>query len=299
MKKILALSIVLIMAFTLSAHTEPFVMLALASPSLVFSRTGMSGECSIEELENSEAMFFSLPDEVMKSGISLSDMTSDNIMKAGKTMLDLAFLISGLDNSEVLEASGSVVFQPDADENEGRVSLDIIYDDVSLLYRFGSRTDSTRLDGKVRIEFLFFEKPLVVIRISSEDMLINGNPSYYKEEMDVEVWMNEELVSAYMAYRDADMEAMHREVASELSPHTGMTEADILAFASSHDSLDLLDALSFLSLASRDDDLDELEILSLLISPRVVLNGVVQEDIQLGNLMNLALGIDNLVSSFE
>ena len=305
MKKIVTLLLVVVFSLSLYAYTEPLVMLSLLSPAMLFSGESYAEEYDVSLLNQDSAILLTLPSEMQMASISLADITSDDFMTMGKAMIDLAFFASKYENSEILDSSGRIGLVPSFDLAEGTVSMDIIYDDVSLLYRLGSSMNTVTIDGSVNVETAFYEEPLVTVYIRTEDILVNGDSSLSQQDAAIRILLNEDLVSAYMKYSGKNMAEMRYDSAAALLGEEGLRymglddEKSLLDFASSHSVLDILDAVSFIGIASYDSSLDELDIVAMLVQPEVSVNGEVIEEIDLRNLLQTAIDIRNFTAMIK
>ena len=305
MKKIVTLLLLVVFSLSLYAYTEPLVMLSLLSPAMLFSGESYAEEYDVSLLNQDSAILLTLPSEMQMASISLADITSDDFMTMGKAMIDLAFFASKYENSEILDSSGRIRLVPSFDLAEGTVSMDIIYDDVSLLYRLGSSMNTVTIDGSVNVEAAFYEEPLVTVYIRTEDILVNGDSSLSQQDAAIRILLNEDLVSAYMKYSGKNMAEMRYDSAAALLGEEGLRymglddEKSLLDFASSHSVLDILDAVSFIGIASYDSSLDELDIVAMLVQPEVSVNGEVKEEINLRNLLQTAIDIRNFTAMIK
>lgn len=305
MKKIVTLLLVVVFSLSLYAYTEPLVMLSLLSPAMLFSGESYAEEYDVSLLNQDSAILLTLPSEMQMASISLADITSDDFMTMGKAMIDLAFFASKYENSEILDSSGHIRLVPSFDLAEGTVSMDIIYDDISLLYRLGSSMNTVTIDGSVNVEVAFYEEPLVTVYIRTEDILVNGDSSLSQQDAAIRILLNEDLVSAYMKYSGKNMAEMRYDSAAALLGEEGLRymglddEKSLLDFAASHSVLDILDAVSFIGVASYDSSLDELDIVAMLVQPEVSVNGEVIEEIDLRNLLQTAIDIRNFTAMIK
>ena len=304
MKKIalLLLSVVLSVC-PLFAVTEPAVMISLASPALSLAETGNPGQYEISSFYRDSQMLFALPSEIIASDLSFSSMLSANMIKMGDALLDLLLLYSGSENSEVLSSMGSVTFMLSADVQSGKIVLSVSYDDIELLYRFGSRISNASLDGDVAITASFFENPLFSTYINTGDISIDGDPSYSDKEIELRLEANTPLMASYLLHMGTDMESMRPLVASfiagtpEASAFGLYTAEDVIDFAAENNALDILDTASFVYVAMSDPSLDEMDIISMIVIPSIYIDGEPAEDIDLEKAMRWAFDFMNLADS--
>ncbi len=305
MKKIISILLVLLVALSLYSATEPAFMISLAVPSFVFAETGVHGSYSLSELPEEGQLLFVLPAEVKARSLSLSSMLSENLVDITGAMFDIAMLYSGFEDSSVMSASGNISFEPSVDFDNGLVSLAVSYDDVSVLYKFGSRISSTELDGDVRIYAEFFTPSLFSVYIATDDFTIDGDSSYSGKSIELRIDSNDSLIRSYMDFAGVDPVSLRPFAASLVAetPIAAMlgleTGDDIIEFAETHDALDLLDTLSFFTVASSDPDLNELEIVSMLVVPSMYVDGGPAPDINLEKAMRWALDIVSFANTLS
>ena len=304
MKKIsLLLLVVLALIGTVGAETEPAVMFSLSSPAFLFAESGNPGMYELSSLYDNEAILFALPAEVISSELSFSDMISGNVIEMGDAMLGLVLLYSGFENSEVLSGDGSVSFAPDVDIENGMVSLDISYENISLLYRFGARVENTTLDGDLSLITSFFEPSLFSAYIKTDGILINGDSSYSGKEVEIRIDANSEVMDSYLKYMGIDKTSARELVASAFAetPFASSLGLDtpeaVLAFAESNNALDIVDTAAFIYAASSDSSLDEMDIFSMIVIPSLYIDGELSEDIDLEKVMRWSLDFMNFADS--
>ena len=134
-KLILVFASVLISLSVLSA-AEPLAVASLASPA--FIAIGSMGETAdADSLSDDELFLLTLPERVQDSGIMLQRAFSSNPIRITGFAWDAYGIYSSREDFVPVSASGSISFAPSWNADEGRLSLGISYDDVSLSYMDG------------------------------------------------------------------------------------------------------------------------------------------------------------------
>ena len=301
MKKLSAIAIAaaVLLSFV-PAAAEPAVLLSLAAPSAMLS-SAVPGSYDLDELDDDSLMLVALPSEVLDSGFSLSDALSGNFARMGSAVMDAMMIAAGFDDFIPLSASGSISFVPSEEIQEGKLSLDIIYSDASLLYRAGSRVSSSSVSGTVGLEVSFFSDPLLSIRIGTEDLFLSSDTDLSGEKLEIILNLNREAVDSYYGYLGLSREELRpgaAEIISLLASDEGIivSPEEIIGFCLSNNADDILDAAAFIAVASSDPELDELSIASMLIVPTLLVNGEESEDVDLEKAMRMYFDLMNLSS---
>ncbi len=301
MKKLSAIAIAaaVLLSFV-PAAAEPAVLLSLAAPSAMLS-SAVPGSYDLDELDDDSLMLVALPSEVLDSGFSLSDALSGNFARMGSAVMDAMMIAAGFDDFIPLSASGSISFVPSEEIQEGKLSLDIIYSDASLLYRAGSRVSSSSVSGTVGLEVSFFSDPLLSICIGTEDLFLSSDTDLSGEKLEIILNLNREAVDSYYGYLGLSREELRpgaAEIISLLASDEGIivSPEEIIGFCLSNNADDILDAAAFIAVASSDPELDELSIASMLIVPTLLVNGEEAEDIDLEKAMRMYFDLMNLSS---
>ena len=301
MKKLSAIAIAaaVLLSFV-PAAAEPAVLLSLAAPSAMLS-SAVPGSYDLDELDDDSLMLVALPSEVLDSGFSLSDALSGNFARMGSAVMDAMMIAAGFDDFIPLSASGSISFVPSEEIQDGKLSLDIIYSDASLLYRAGSRVSSSSVSGTVGLEVSFFSDPLLSICIGTEDLFLSSDTDLSGEKLEIILNLNREAVDSYYGYLGLSREELRPEAAeiiSLLASDEGIivSPEEIIGFCLSNNADDILDAAAFIAVASSDPELDELSIASMLIVPTLLVNGEEAEDIDLEKAMRMYFDLMNLSS---
>ena len=301
MKKLSAIAIAaaVLLSFV-PAAAEPAVLLSLAAPSAMLS-SAVPGSYDLDELDDDSLMLVALPSEVLDSGFSLSDALSGNFARMGSAVMDAMMIAAGFDDFIPLSASGSISFVPSEEIQEGKLSLDIIYSDASLLYRAGSRVSSSSVSGTVGLEVSFFSDPLLSICIGTEDLFLSSDTDLSGEKLEIILNLNREAVDSYYGYLGLSREELRpgaAEIISLLASDEGIivSPEEIIGFCLSNTADDILDAAAFIAVASSDPELDELSIASMLIVPTLLVNGEESEDIDLEKAMRMYFDLMNLSS---
>ena len=301
MKKLSAIAIAaaVLLSFV-PAAAEPAVLLSLAAPSAMLS-SAVPGSYDLDELDDDSLMLVALPSEVLDSGFSLSDALSGNFARMGSAVMDAMMIAAGFDDFIPLSASGSISFVPSEEIQEGKLSLDIIYSDASLLYRAGSRVSSSSVSGTVGLEVSFFSDPLLSICIGTEDLFLSSDTDLSGEKLEIILNLNREAVDSYYGYLGLSREELRpgaAEIISLLASDEGIivSPEEIIGFCLSNNADDILDAAAFIAVASSDPELDELSIASMLIVPTLLVNGEESEDIDLEKAMRMYFDLMNLSS---
>ena len=301
MKKLSAIAIAaaVLLSFV-PAAAEPAVLLSLAAPSAMLS-SAVPGSYDLDELDDDSLMLVALPSEVLDSGFSLSDALSGNFARMGSAAMDAMMIAAGFDDFIPLSASGSISFVPSEEIQDGKLSLDIIYSDASLLYRAGSRVSSSSVSGTVGLEVSFFSDPLLSICIGTEDLFLSSDTDLSGEKLEIILSLNREAVDSYYGYLGLSREELRPEAAeiiSLLASDEGIivSPEEIIGFCLSNNADDILDAAGFIAVASSDPELDELSIASMLIVPTLLVNGEEAEDIDLEKAMRMYFDLMNLSS---
>ena len=301
MKKLSAIAIAaaVLLSFV-PAAAEPAVLLSLAAPSAMLS-SAVPGSYDLDELDDDSLMLVALPSEVLDSGFSLSDALSGNFGRMGSAVMDAMMIAAGFNDFIPLSASGSISFVPSEEIQEGKLSLDIIYSDASLLYRAGSRVSSSSVSGTVGLEVSFFSDPLLSICIGTEDLFLSSDTDLSGEKLEIILDLNREAVDSYYGYLGLSREELRPEAAeiiSLLASDEGIivSPEEIIGFCLSNNADDILDAAAFIAVASSDPELDELSIASMLIVPTLLVNDEESEDIDLEKAMRMYFDLMNLSS---
>ena len=301
MKKLSAIAIAaaVLLSFV-PAAAEPAVLLSLAAPSAMLS-SAVPGSYDLDELDDDSLMLVALPSEVLDSGFSLSDALSGNFARMGSAVMDAMMIAAGFNDFIPLSASGSISFVPSEEIQDGKLSLDIIYSDASLLYRAGSRVSSSSVSGTVGLEVSFFSDPLLSIRIGTEDLFLSSDTDLSGEKLEIILNLNREAVDSYYGYLGLSREELRpgaAEIISLLASDEGIivSPEEIIGFCLSNNADDILDAAAFIAVASSDPELDELSIASMLIVPTLLVNGEEAEDIDLEKAMRMYFDLMNLSS---
>lgn len=301
MKKLSAIAIAaaVLLSFV-PAAAEPAVLLSLAAPSAMLS-SAVPGSYDLDELDDDSLMLVALPSEVLDSGFSLSDALSGNFARMGSAVMDAMMIAAGFNDFIPLSASGSISFVPSEEIQDGKLSLDIIYSDASLLYRAGSRVSSSSVSGTVGLEVSFFSDPLLSICIGTEDLFLSSDTDLSGEKLEIILNLNREAVDSYYGYLGLSREELRPEAAeiiSLLASDEGIivSPEEIIGFCLSNNADDILDAAAFIAVASSDPELDELSIASMLIVPTLLVNGEEAEDIDLEKAMRMYFDLMNLSS---
>ena len=301
MKKLSAIAIAaaVLLSFV-PAAAEPAVLLSLAAPSAMLS-SAVPGSYDLDELDDDSLMLVALPSEVLDSGFSLSDALSGNFARMGSAVMDAMMIAAGFNDFIPLSASGSISFVPSEEIQEGKLSLDIIYSDASLLYRAGSRVSSSSVSGTVGLEVSFFSDPLLSICIGTEDLFLSSDTDLSGEKLEIILNLNREAVDSYYGYLGLSREELRpgaAEIISLLASDEGIivSPEEIIGFCLSNNADDILDAAAFIAVASSDPELDELSIASMLIVPTLLVNGEEAEDIDLEKAMRMYFDLMNLSS---
>ena len=301
MKKLSAIAIAaaVLLSFV-PAAAEPAVLLSLAAPSAMLS-SAVPGSYDLDELDDDSLMLVALPSEVLDSGFSLSDALSGNFARMGSAAMDAMMIAAGFNDFTPLSASGSISFVPSEEIQEGKLSLDIIYSDASILYRAGSRVSSSSVSGTVGLEVSFFSDPLLSICIGTEDLFLSSDTDLSGEKLEIILNLNREAVDSYYGYLGLSREELRpgaAEIISLLASDEGIivSPEEIIGFCLSNNADDILDAAAFIAVASSDPELDELSIASMLIVPTLLVNGEEAEDIDLEKAMRMYFDLMNLSS---
>ena len=301
MKKLSAIAIAaaVLLSFV-PAAAEPAVLLSLAAPSAMLS-SAVPGSYDLDELDDDSLMLVALPSEVLDSGFSLSDALSGNFARMGSAVMDAMMIAAGFNDFIPLSASGSISFVPSEEIQEGKLSLDIIYSDASLLYRAGSRVSSSSVSGTAGLEVSFFSDPLLSICIGTEDLFLSSDTDLSGEKLEIILDLNREAVDSYYGYLGLSREELRpgaAEIISLLASDEGIivSPEEIIGFCLSNNADDILDAAAFIAVASSDPELDELSIASMLIVPTLLVNGEEAEDIDLEKAMRMYFDLMNLSS---
>ena len=301
MKKLSAIAIAaaVLLSFV-PAAAEPAVLLSLAAPSAMLS-SAVPGSYDLDELDDDSLMLVALPSEVLDSGFSLSDALSGNFARMGSAVMDAMMIAAGFDDFIPLSASGSISFVPSEEIQEGKLSLDIIYSDASLLYRAGSRVSSSSVSGTVGLEVSFFSDPLLSICIGTEDLFLSSDTDLSGEKLEIILNLNREAVDSYYGYLGLSREELRpgaAEIISLLASDEGIivSPEEIIGFCLSNNADDILDAAAFIAVASSDPELDEFSIASMLIVPTLLVNGEESEDVDLEKAMRMYFDLMNLSS---
>ena len=301
MKKLSAIAIAaaVLLSFV-PAAAEPAVLLSLAAPSAMLS-SAVPGSYDLDELDDDSLMLVALPSEVLDSGFSLSDALSGNFARMGSAVMDAMMIAAGFNDFIPLSASGSISFVPSEEIQDGKLSLDIIYSDASLLYRAGSRVSSSSVSGTVGLEVSFFSDPLLSICIGTEDLFLSSDTDLSGEKLEIILNLNREAVDSYYGYLGLSREELRpgaAEIISLLASDEGIivSPEEIIGFCLSNNADDILDAAAFIAVASSDPELDELSIASMLIVPTLLVNGEEAEDIDLEKAMRMYFDLMNLSS---
>lgn len=306
MKKILIILAMFTMAFMPLMAADPSVVLSLAAPAYIYAEYGAE-EIEVDELLYTEDYLpLVIAAEVNDSGFALSDLFSGNILSSGKAMLEAVMLAAGFADFEPLASSGSVAFLPSIDPEKGEASLMMEFQDISMLYRYGGRVSQMSLSGSVLIGTSLFTDPLVSVSVSTGDISISGDEGASDSTVELRIYMNEELVDAYLSSKGLDRKVIREMVAGMISLSDlplalgldGASGEEIISYAEEHDALDLVDAAAFMMVASDDRALDEMDIISMLVRPVLFVDGSAS-DIDLEKAMDLAFRIISLAGVMQ
>ncbi len=313
MRKILLGAVVsLLMLLPLSATPEPLVILSMAAPAVTALDSDEGHVDYSASLSSDMLMSLAVPAEVKDSGVTLSGLLSDNLITMGMNMFDAALMISNFDNSEVINACGSMDMILDEESiQNGYLSADLTFNDADILYRFGSGVTRATLNGTLRLSLAFFEEPLLSLFIDTGDMVVSGDDSYVGNVLELRLELNRELVDAYMEMTGAGIESSRQEALWFIASQSGMYDEMVLgADLSSMDYdtvitvldecnlLDVLDAVAFFLTAVNDLSLDLQDMIIMAIKPSIYVNGEPVEDLDLSKGLRRVADIYSLISAF-
>ena len=304
MKKYILLFLsVLLCCFPLFA-AEPALMFSLAAPSIMFMESGGAYKTDVtENLSQSSLVSLLLPQKIAESEIKLASAFTLNPIRVVPFAWKAHGIFSDLNSAIAESASGSVMFFPYADYENGKVSLSIDYDDVKIETREGKKLVDYSLDGTVDITAVFFTDTLLDLEISAPDISISGDNEASGNTMTIRLFFNEDAVYNYLSAYDIDTARrmvsgilMRSPLFEKLGFDSSSDYRDLILFAEEHNALDLIDAAAFVMLALSDTTLSPVDIFSMAITPVLYENGVESEDIDLSYALDVALLIDSILS---
>ena len=315
MKKIviaLMLSLMAIVpALSVPAVAEPLVILSMAAPALA-AADNPGG--SIDLSASDEAILLMVPEEIRRSGLKLSGILSDNILTIANEAFKAAMLYAGFEDASLIGAGGTVSSSFDMEALEdGLIRSYVSFDDANAIYRFGSRTSSTSLDGTMCFTASILDDPLVSLFIDTGDAEISGDGSYSGNVLEIRIDLNEEAVRSYFDISGTDIdEARSNAIMMALmlggdeyddlilgEDLSGMEYSGIIDVLSENKLLDILDAAAFFIAASSDPDMDIAGMLSIAIVPSLYLNGEPIPGVDLEKAMNRFFDIYSLAEKLE
>lgn len=299
-KLILVFASVLISLSVLSA-AEPLAVASLASPAFI-AIGSMDGTAEADSLSDDELFILTLPERVLDSGIMLQRAFSLNPVRVAGFAWDAYGIYSSREDFVPVSASGSISFAPSWNADEGRLSLGISYDDVSLSYMDGKDEMTTAIDGSAVISASFYDDSIITLAIDTDDISVSGNTDLYNSSIDMKFFFNRDDVYAYM--ESYDFETARRIVTSLIirSPFgsiLGLPEGagyeDVMAFAEENNATDLIDTLAFVSVALSDASLSYLDIFSMAATPVLYIDGE-PSDIDLTKAVDVAKTVLSIVN---
>ena len=316
MRKVLAVIMLSLAAifpvFTVPASpAEPLVILSLAAPAIAAA----DNPGGIVDLSYSDAaMLLMVPEEIMRSGIRLSDVLSDNVLKIANEAFKVAMLYSGFEDAYLIGTSGTVSSSFDMKAlEESLIRSYISFDDASAIYKFGSRISSTSLDGTMCFTASLLADSLVSLFIDTGDILISGNEAYQDNILELRIDLNEGAVRSYLDITGIDIDEARSNaimlflmfggdeyddlvVGEDLS---AMEYSEIIGVLRENNMLDVLDAAAFFIAASSDPSMDIPGMISIAVEPSLYLNGQPVPGVDLEKAMNRFFDLYSLSKKFE
>lgn len=291
---------------------EPLVILSLAAPAITAAENP-GGSVDLSMLD--EAMLLMLPEEIMRSGISLSGILSDNIIKIANEAFKAAMFYSGFEDAYLIGASGTVSssFDSKALEEEGLLRAYISFDDAAAIYKFGSRTSSTSLDGTMCFTASLLSDPLASLFIDTGDIVISGSSAYQNNVLEIRIDLNEDAVLSYFDIIGIDIDEARSNAIMLLLMFGGDEYGDLLigedldamqldeitGVLREKNMLDVLDAAAFFIEAGSDPSMDIPGMISVAIEPSLYLNGAPVPGVDLEKAMNRLFDIYTLAEKLE
>lgn len=306
MKKILSLLIILFL--TLSAFAaEPFVVLSTVSPLMLYSG-GMDNEIYDLSMYSSyygESVI--VPFLVKDSGLSFDDLISDNPFKVGQSIFDIIVFSSALSDFYPLSGTGYILIAPDLSSlSEGKASLSIIYDDVSMMYQAGGYTESSSIDGCTTLTLSWNGDSIFTLTVDADTTLSD------KGSVALDVYLDYDILNSYLSisgFNLSELRAYALEILmSEFSPEfassfigediTSMDYDDIISYLEKKNMLDVLDAFLFIIMASDDYRLSSTDPFTMCFVPQLSIDGVLRDDFDLQKIIKSFVRIYHFTEMF-
>ena len=307
MKKILSLLIILFL--TLSAFAaEPFVVLSTVSPLMLYSG-GMDNE--IYDLSSMYSSYYGesviVPFLVKDSGLSFDDLISDNPFKVGQSIFNIIVFSSALSDFYPLSGAGYILIAPDLSSlSEGKASLSIIYDDVSMMYQAGGYTESSSIDGSTTLTLSWNGDSIFTLTVDADTTLSD------KGSVALDVYLDYDILNSYLSIsgfnlselRAYALEMLMSEFSSEFASSfigediTSMDYDDIISSLENKNMLDVLDAFLFIIMASDDYRLSSTDPFTMCFVPQLSIDGVLRDDFDLQKIIKSFVRIYHFTEMF-
>ena len=222
---------------------------------------------------------------------------------------------SGFEDAYLIGASGTVSssFDSKALEKEGLLRAYISFDDAAAIYKFGSRTSSTSLDGTMCFTASLLSDPLASLFIDTGDIVISGSSAYQNNVLEIRIDLNDDAVLSYFDIIGIDIDEARSNAIMLLLMFGGDEYGDLLigedldamqldeitGVLREKNMLDVLDAAAFFIEAGSDPSMDIPGMISVAIEPSLYLNGAPVPGVDLEKAMNRLFDIYTLAEKLE
>ena len=305
MKKIIATVLILAIALSLSAAAEPLVTLSSAVPGVLYAMEGRT-EYDVSELWGEEGCIAAFPSLASDSGLVLKDLLSESWIDQGKALWNAASLIATFYDFVLLDGSGAIRITPDISIEEGYASIDIEYDDVSMLHQGGGWTDTAYIDGSAKASAIWRTEPLLVLSADADTNLSE------KGSVSLSFSLDEEKLDAYLGFsgmsrdelRSYAMDVLSYEMPIELiSLAVGIdavsaSYSDMIRALDEADMLDILDFIGFVAIASDDARLSDTDPFTMCLIPQISVDGAVL-DVDMAKLVKDCIRLMHLAENLQ
>ncbi|MBO8435421.1 MAG: hypothetical protein IAA97_00350 [Spirochaetes bacterium] len=312
MKKLITLIVMISLVFSLSA-ADPVTLFGLLTPGLAYSGETLESE-TLDTFATATPLYGLVAtsklnrigfDSVALFSGDINDIAA-NLEKNTDVLLQTGLSLMALESVDVESAKGSITLTPDLSEIMAlRASFIVDYDNFSMMYYIGARTEILELDGTVKLTVDLSDDSLLSVSVSAEDLTINGDASLSNSSAGLKVFFDYDKVNKWMNFLGYDFAELRFMTAQMLvginelamiGLDTSSAEA-IITSCEEKNIIDILDAATFLLTADSKYYMNELRMAAMGFSPVIYINGEPVEEIHLKALMDTLLDFAYIADS--
>lgn len=272
-------------------------------PIAVYDGYGEAKTYDTEYMDRLSLAYVALPFAVETSGISLDELISGSLITKAKNIFNAAMLLVSFDNLSVSNARGSFSIAPTMpDYGEGKASITITYDNLSMLYSMGGPSNIGKIDGSTELSAVWDDGSLITIIVDSDNTLAGEG------KVELQLYFDYGTYEDYLSFTPYTKEEVraivYEMLLSELTPFmlsyilgenvSSMSYEECISLLSSRNMLDILDFIAFAFVASEDVTLNEYDPIAMCIDPVIIVDGKTL-DVNLRKLMQDVLSLAELL----